>query len=134
MRKSLVVFIALALSSSVIAIKPAAAGKPAAPDRAARGEVIVKLKENARNLLGASPSPDLTRQANPLLDAAQVVAESAGSLRQENLGEAIQPLVPSFGDGKAKELAAQFGLDRTVVLSFAEGQDIDAVIDNLRAN
>jgi subtilisin family serine protease len=134
MRKSFVVLIALALSSSQLSIKPAAASKPASRSRSAHGEVIVKLKQGARDLLPVSQLGEPTSQANSLLDTAQVVAESAGSLSGENLREAIQPLAPAFSDGKAAEIVSRLGIDRTVVLKFDESQDIESVINNLRAN
>jgi subtilisin family serine protease len=134
MRKLFIVSIALALCSTSLLSRPPAAASLPARYASARGEIIVRLKEQARDFFSASHSNQASPQGNQLLDFAQVVAESAGDLREANLQEAIQPLVPSMGDSKAGEMVSRLGFDRTFVLQFDENQDLEAILSNLKAN
>ncbi len=134
MRKLFIVSIALALfSTSLLSLPPAAASLPARY-ASARGEIIVKLKANAGDFFSASQSNPVSPQTNQLLDFAQVVAEGAGDLREANLREAIQPLVPLMADSKTGEMVSRLGLDRTFVLQFDETQDLEEILNNLKAN
>lgn len=134
MRKLFILSIALALCSvSLFSIQPAAASFPA-PYASAHGEIIVKLKENAGDFFSVNRSHQVSPDGNQFINFAQVVAESAGELRDANLYEAIQPLAPLMADSKTGEIVSRLGLDRTFVLQFDENEDLEAILDNLRAN
>jgi subtilisin family serine protease len=134
MRKIFILSIALALcSTSLFSFQPAAASKPVGY-ASARGEIIVRLKENAGDFFTSRQSNQTSLQNNQLMDFAQVVAESAGELRETNLQDTVQPLVPAMADGNIGEIVTRFGLDRTFVLQFDESQDVEEILGNLRAN
>jgi subtilisin family serine protease len=134
MRKLVIVSIALALcSASLLSMRPAAASLPARY-ASAHGEIIVKLKENTGDFFSVNQKHQASPQGNQFIDFAQVVAESAGELREADLREAIQPLVPLMVDSKTNEIVSRLGLDRTFVLQFDESEDLGAILDNLRAN
>jgi hypothetical protein len=87
MRKLFIVSIVFALiSTSLLSMKSASASKPVRY-ASARGEVLVKLKENAKDLLPIGQGNQSETQSHQLLDFAQAVAESAGDVRQENVAE-----------------------------------------------
>jgi subtilisin family serine protease len=135
MPKLFVVLIALALcSTSLIPVRPASARPHNTRLETARGEILVKLKANAREILAVQETLESVSPESRLIDAAQIVADQAGSLRDESLSEAIQPLVPELSGGKAAEIVSRLGIDRTVILQFDEGQDLESVIRKLRAN
>jgi subtilisin family serine protease len=134
MRKLFIVSIALALcSTSLFRLQPAAAGKPAAY-ASARGEIIVRLKENVGEAFATGQSQPSILQSNQMAEFAQALAESAGELRASALQEAVQPLVPAMADSNAGEIAARYGLNRTFVLQFDEGADLEEILNHLKAN
>lgn len=134
MRKIFIVSIALALgSTSLFSLQPVAASK-SARYASARGEIIVRLKENVGDFFATQQSSQASSQGSQLTDFAQVVAESAGELRATSLQESVQPLVPAIADSNVNEIIARSGLNRTFVLQFNENDDVEKILDNLRAN
>jgi subtilisin family serine protease len=134
MRKIFIVSIALALcATSLFSLQPAAASK-SAPYASARGEIIVRLKENAGDFFTIRQNGQASPQGNPLIDFAQVLAESAGELRETNLQETVQPLIPAMADNRVSEIIARFGLNRTFVLQFDENENVEEILNNLRTN
>jgi subtilisin family serine protease len=134
MRKLFVLSIVLALcSTSLLAPRPSAASRPAAY-ASARGEIIIRLRENAGEFLAAGQSYGLASPSNPLTGVAQALAESAGELRAADVGESVEPLLPPLAGRQVEELAARYGLNRTFVLQYEEGADLREILEKLRAN
>ncbi len=124
MRKLLVLSFALTLSLTIVSLNGKSSAQRASRLASAGGEVIVKLKAKT----GASA---VAPQGNQLLVTAQAVG---GNFLRTDISDAVEPLVPVTGKTRASEIIAEHGLDRTFVLKFDPNADLEAIINDLKAN
>jgi len=126
MRK--VYLIAFALSFCVVSFAPF---KTASARKASRyHSVIVKLKADNPGIQSLSA---LVRQ-DELLALARQTGENVGTLRQTPEGDAVEPLIAFSANSEMNAVISRYGFERTFVMNFEEGADLEAAIADLRAN
>jgi subtilisin family serine protease len=89
----------------------------------APGEIIIKLKESARDLTVENPG-------DRLMIIARTVGEAAGGASAGT----VEPLASFPAGGKVSEIISRRGLDRIFVLKYPPDADLDALISKLSAN
>ncbi len=102
----------------VTAVSPAQPRQDRAP-----GEIIIKLKESARDFTAENSYEQL------MLVARNVGEEAAGLSASR-----VEPLAPLTIGGEAREIISRRGLDRIFVLKYAPDTDADSLIAELSAN
>jgi subtilisin family serine protease len=129
MRKLLVLSFALTLCLTIVSWNGKSSAQKASRLASAGGEVIVKLKAKS-----ASTTIDASKVAPQSDQLFAVAAEVGANFLRADTSDAVEPLVPTTSKSRAGEIIAAHGLDRTFVLKFDPQADLEAIINDLKAN
>lgn len=125
MRKIQLLILTLSLClPSITFLVPASAKKLRAdPSTYAPGQVVVKLKEEARHFA-------LPDGGEHMMMMARSLGQQVGPMRERG----VEPLARPARNRRLNEILSRRGLDRTFVLRFDPQADIDSIIDQLRSD
>ena len=147
MRKLILVSLALLLCLASVTLTRPSSARRESRYASARGEIIVKFKANAVDAFSSSDTSTLTTQAvastsrqGSVRRLAETVGAEAGKLRSRF----FDLLAPAAVDRQATaavaaedsrgEILSRYGFDRTVVMQFDVGADLEEVLARLQAH
>ncbi len=125
MTKTLIAFLLLVITLAVAAPQLRISQAKAVRDNAATGEIVVKLKEGARDVTEGGPT-----EHGPML----ALARSMGERAARRPARSAEPLVARTRNRRVEEIISRRGLDRVFVLRFDSDADVDSIIAELKAS